>query len=111
MTRQDYLQGSWRRLPRHCLLRSLDDLKGYAYEYKMDCNPDAHSCALEDDSCRGCAGALPLQESQNAALSAGGSGLLRTCALPGAASARQCARQLALQQVACAPRQPARGRP
>ena len=51
---QRYLEGSWKRLPRHCHIRTLEDLASYAYNYTFDCNPEAHECRPEEDICRRC---------------------------------------------------------
>lgn len=52
MDSQDYMEGSWQRISKHCRPHTLEELGKFAYPYKSDCNPYAHLCTPETDVCR-----------------------------------------------------------
>ena len=47
MTKQDYLEGSWRQLPQRCRPQSVKDVNEWAYPYKRDCSEEQHQCIPE----------------------------------------------------------------
>ena len=52
MSKQDYLEGQWKRVNKQCRPHTLEELGTYAYPYRPDCNPAAHLCTPETDICR-----------------------------------------------------------
>ena len=47
MTRQDYLEGSWRQLPQRCRPQSVADVEKLAYPYTRDCAENQFQCLPE----------------------------------------------------------------